>query len=286
MREQTTSSQAVWNIENALSLQSVTPDLLLCTFVPCSVDTMVDLSSIGPNANVAVIGATGGIGAAFVRALAQNDAVSTVHAISRSGTLFDDDSILSYAMDLLDEQSIAVTAKSVAQSGPLDLIVVASGLLHRNELQPEKTMREINAADMLDVFAVNTVGPALVAKHFLPSMSRKKKSVFAALSARVGSIDDNRLGGWVSYRASKAALNMTVKTLAIEHGRRFPESVLITLHPGTVATDLSAPFRSRVPPESLFDPETSAAHLLRVIEDVRPADSGALIAWDGSRIHF
>ena len=189
-------------------------------------------------------------------------------------------------MDLLDEQSIAVTAKSVAQSGPLDLIVVASGLLHRNELQPEKTMREINAADMLDVFAVNTVGPALVAKHFLPSMSRKKKSVFAALSARVGSIDDNRLGGWVSYRASKAALNMTVKTLAIEHGRRFPESVLITLHPGTVATDLSAPFRSRVPPESLFDPETSAAHLLRVIEDVRPADSGALIAWDGSRIRF
>ena len=286
MREQNNSSQAGWNIENALSLQSVTPDLLLCTFVPCSVDTMVDLSSIGPNANVAVIGATGGIGAAFVRALAQNDAVSTVHAISRSGTLFDDDSILSYAMDLLDEQSIAVTAESVAQSGPLDLIVVATGLLHRDELQPEKTMREINAADMLDVFAVNTVGPALVAKHFLPSMSRKKKSVFAALSARVGSIDDNRLGGWVSYRASKAALNMTVKTLAIEHGRRFPESVLITLHPGTVATDLSAPFRSRVPPESLFDPETSAAHLLRVIEDVRPADSGALIAWDGSRIRF
>lgn len=286
MREQNNSSQAGRTFENALSLQSVTPDLLLCTFVPCSVDTMVDLSSIGPNANVAVIGATGGIGAAFVRALAQNDAVSTVHAISRSGTLFDDDSILSYAMDLLDEQSIAVTAKSVAQSGPLDLIVVASGLLHRNELQPEKTMREINAADMLDVFAVNTVGPALVAKHFLPSMSRKKKSVFAALSARVGSIDDNRLGGWVSYRASKAALNMTVKTLAIEHGRRFPESVLITLHPGTVATDLSAPFRSRVPPESLFDPETSAAHLLRVIEDVRSADSGALIAWDGSRIRF
>lgn len=286
MREQTNSSQAVWNIENALSLQSVTPDLLLCTFVPCSVDTMVDLSSIGPNANVAVIGATGGIGAAFVRALAQNDAVSTVHAISRSGTLFDDDSILSYAMDLLDEQSIAETAASVAQSGPLDLIVIATGLLHRDELQPEKTIREINAADMLDVFAVNTVGPALVAKHFLPSMSRKKKSVFAALSARVGSIDDNRLGGWVSYRASKAALNMTVKTLAIEHGRRFPESVLITLHPGTVATDLSAPFRSRVPPESLFDPETSAAHLLRVIEDVRPADSGAFIAWDGSRIRF
>jgi NAD(P)-dependent dehydrogenase (short-subunit alcohol dehydrogenase family) len=286
MREQNNSSQAAWSIENALSLQSVTPYLLLRTVVPCSVDIVVDLSSMGPNANVAVIGATGGLGAAFVRALSASETISTVHAISRAGAPFDDGSILSYAMDLLDEESVAVAAKSVAQSGPLDLIVVATGLLHRDELQPEKTMREINAADMLDVFAVNTVGPALVAKHFLPIMSRNKKSVFAALSARVGSIDDNRLGGWVSYRASKAALNMTVKTLAIEHARRFPEAVLITLHPGTVATDLSAPFRSRVPPESLFDPETSAAHLLRVIEDVRPADSGALIAWDGRRIPF
>jgi NAD(P)-dependent dehydrogenase (short-subunit alcohol dehydrogenase family) len=189
-------------------------------------------------------------------------------------------------MDLLDEASIRSAASQVSEHGPLDLVIVATGILHQDELQPEKAMRELSGENMLELFRINTVGPALVAKHFLPSMRRKGKSVFAALSARVGSIEDNRLGGWVSYRASKSALNMTLKTLAIEHARRWPESVVAALHPGTVATGLSEPFRSRVAPEQLFTPETSASHLLRVIDGLTAADSGGCYAWDGSRIPY
>ncbi len=187
---------------------------------------------------------------------------------------------------MLDEASIADAAERVSRNGALDLIIVATGLLHRDDLQPEKTLRDIDGANMLDVLQVNTVAPALVAKHFLPLMRRSGKTVFAALSARVGSIDDNRLGGWISYRASKAALNMVTKTLAIEHARRCPDGIVVSLHPGTVATALSEPFRTRVPPAKLFEPDVSAAHLLRVIDGLTHADTGGFFAWDGSRIAF
>jgi len=247
---------------------------------------MLELNSLNPDARVAVIGASGGIGGAFCRALAGSDRVRTVHALSRSVTTFDDDKIRPSILDLLDDASIAAAAERVSEDGPLDLVIVATGILHRDELQPEKTLRDIDGSSMVDVLRVNTVGPAVVAKHFLPLMRRGAKSVFAVLSARVGSIDDNRLGGWVSYRASKAALNMTMKTLAIEHARRWPDGVVASLHPGTVATDLSEPFRSRVPPGKLFTPEVSAAHLLRVIDGLAPDDTGGFFAWDGSRITY
>ena len=247
---------------------------------------MIELTSLSPDARVAVIGASGGIGGAFCRALAGSDRVRTVHALSRSVTAFDDDKIRPSILDLLDDASIAAAAQRVSEDGPLDLVIVATGILHRDELQPEKTLRDIDGSSMVDVLRVNAVGPAVVAKHFLPLMRRGAKSVFAVLSARVGSIDDNRLGGWVSYRASKAALNMTMKTLAIEHARRWPDGVVASLHPGTVATDLSEPFRSRVPADKLFTPEVSAAHLLRVIDGLAPDDTGGFFAWDGSRITY
>jgi NAD(P)-dependent dehydrogenase (short-subunit alcohol dehydrogenase family) len=247
---------------------------------------LVELTSFHPEAHVAIIGASGGIGAGLCRAVARSNAACTIHALSRSRTLFSDDAIRSSALDLFDEASIADAAKRVSRDGPLDLVIVAAGMLHRGKLQPEKALRDIDGANMLEVLRVNTVGPALIAKHFLPIMRRHGKSVFAALSARVGSIDDNRLGGWVSYRASKAALNMTMKTLAIEHARRWPEAVVASLHPGTVATDLSEPFRSRTPPANLFTPDVSAAHLLRVIDGLTPTDTGGFFAWDGSRIPF
>lgn len=247
---------------------------------------MTDLTSFQPDANVVVIGASGGIGAAFCRALAGSESVRVVHALSRSRTEFEDPAIRPSTVDMLDETSLAEAAERVAAEGPLDLVIVATGILHRGELQPEKALRDINGDAMLDVLRVNTVAPALVAKHFLPLMRRRGKSVFAALSARVGSIGDNRLGGWISYRASKAALNQTLKTLAIEHARRWPDGVIAALHPGTVATDLSAPFSSRVPPEKLFTPEVAAAHLLRVIDDLAEADTGGFFAWDGKPIPF
>ena len=244
------------------------------------------LSTFGPAANVAVIGAAGGIGNAFCHRLASMDGIAAVHALSRSAAPDSDDRIRPLAMDLLDEASIESAALQVSESGPLDLVIVATGILHQDELQPEKAMRELSGDNMLQLLRINTVGPALVAKHFLPKMRRKGKSVFAALSARVGSIEDNRLGGWVSYRASKAALNMTLKTLAIEHARRWPDSAVVALHPGTVATALSEPFRSRVVPEQLFTPKTSASHLLRVVDGLTAADSGGFFAWDGSRVPY
>jgi NAD(P)-dependent dehydrogenase (short-subunit alcohol dehydrogenase family) len=247
---------------------------------------MTQLSSFEPAANVAVIGATGGIGDALCRSLASMDGIGMVHALSRSAAPVSDERIRPLALDLLDEASIRSAALQVSEHGPLDLVIVATGILHQDALQPEKAMRELSGENMLELFRINTVGPALVAKHFLPRMRRKGKSVFAALSARVGSIEDNRLGGWVSYRASKSALNMTLKTLAIEHARRWPDSVVAALHPGTVATGLSEPFRSRVAPEQLFTPETSASHLLRVIDGLTAADSGGCFAWDGSRIPY
>ena len=247
---------------------------------------MIEMNSLNQDAHVAIVGASGGIGDAFCRALAGSDRVRRVHALSRSGARFDDDTIHSSSLDLIDDASIESAAERVSKAGPLDLVIVATGILHRDELQPEKTLRDIDGSRMLDVLQVNTVGPAVVAKHFLPLMRRGAKSVFAVLSARVGSIDDNRLGGWVSYRASKAALNMTMKTLAIEHARRWPDGVVASLHPGTVATGLSEPFRSRVPPGKLFTPEVSAAHLLRVIDGLTPDDTGGFFAWDGSRITY
>ncbi len=247
---------------------------------------MVDLLSFRPNANVAVIGASGGIGRALCGALASTDAVQVVHALSRTHVSFSDRSIRSTYIDLQKENSIADASQKLHKAGALDLVIVTTGMLHQDYLQPERSMREIDGANMLDILRVNTVGPALVAKHFLPIMRRKNKSVFAALSARVGSIRDNRLGGWVSYRASKAALNMTIKTLAIEHARRCPDAAVVALHPGTVATALSEPFRSRVRPNDLFEPDTSAAHLLRVIDNLTHTDTGAFLAWDGSRIPY
>jgi NAD(P)-dependent dehydrogenase (short-subunit alcohol dehydrogenase family) len=163
---------------------------------------------------------------------------------------------------------------------------VATGLLHDGELQPEKSLSSINMESMLESFRINTVGPVLLAKHFLPLMRRDARTLFAALSARVGSISDNRLGGWASYRASKAALNMLLRTAAIEHKRRRPESIIAALHPGTVDTPLSSPFQRRVPEGRLFTPTYSVERLLEVLNSLEPPDSGGFFAWDGQPIPF
>ena len=248
---------------------------------------MTLLSSFPHDCNVAVIGASGGVGQAFVELLADDEKVGGVYAFSRTPTEFDQDKVQGHFLDLTDEASIAAAADVATAERPLDLVVVASGILHRgSEIRPEKSMREIDPQSMSDVFAVNTIGPALVAKHFLPKLSKGGKTAFAAISARVGSIGDNRLGGWASYRMSKAALNMLLKTASIEHARTRPESVVVALHPGTVATDLSQPFTRRVEPEKLFSPAYSAGQLLQVIDSVGPDDTGDFFAYDKSRVAF
>ncbi|RIX32218.1 SDR family NAD(P)-dependent oxidoreductase [Sphingomonas edaphi] len=225
-----------------------------------------------------VIGSSGGIGAALAKALGERGLAVT--GLSRShGDAADGSGI-----DITDEASIASAAARLVGNAPFDIIIVATGLLHNANVAPEKTYRNLRTETLLDYFAVNSVGPALVAKHFIPLLPRKGRCVFAALSARVGSISDNRLGGWYGYRASKAALNMLVKTLAIEVRRTRSDAVCVGLHPGTVDTKLSKPFQRRVPRERLFTAEQSAASLVDVIERLTPAQSGDCFAWDGARI--
>ena len=189
-------------------------------------------------------------------------------------------------LDLLDEGSIETAAAQAAGLGSVRLVLVATGMLHADGLRPEKRWDALDAQALAHAFAVNSIGPALVAKHFLPLLPRAGRSVFAALSARVGSIEDNRSGGWYAYRASKAALNMLIRTLAVELARRAPEAVCVGLHPGTVDTALSRPFQGNVAPHKLFTPAQAAGHLLQVVEGLQPADSGGLFAWDGARIPY
>ena len=247
---------------------------------------MTALTTFANDATAVVIGASGGIGGALAELLAADPSFSTVFGFARSATLADQPGVTSGQLDITNEQSIEVAAQRCTKAGPLDLVIVATGILHTAALQPEKRMRDLDGAAMQEVYAVNAIGPALVAKHFLPHMRQGSKTVFAAISARVGSISDNRLGGWASYRASKAALNMLLKTLAIEHARSRPDSSIVALHPGTVDTALSQPFQARVPENKLFTPEFSAAQLLSVIDTVGSADSGGFFAWDGQSITY
>lgn len=224
-----------------------------------------------------VIGASGGIGRALANALDDEGLFEQVHRLSRSAEG-------AGHIDLEDEASIAAAAEKVAASPAPTLILVATGILHEDEQGPEKTMRELDPEWLARNFAVNMIGPALVAKHFLPLMPRTGRTIFAALSARVGSISDNRLGGWYGYRASKAALNMTIRNLAIEHKRKNDRAIIVGLHPGTVDTQLSQPFQKNVSAKQLFDTERAALQLLDVLDDLKPADSGHIFAWDGEEI--
>ena len=149
---------------------------------------------------------------------------------------------------------------------------------------PEKSLHELSTANFERSFFANTIGPALVAKHFLPKFERNKRAVFAALSARVGSIADNRLGGWHAYRAAKAALNMLVKNISLEISRCHKQAIIVGLYPGTVATDLSKPFQKRVPSDKLFSADYSAGQLISVLEGLSSEDSGKVFAWDGSEV--
>ena len=234
------------------------------------------MRSFEPDGSAVVIGASGGIGGALVSQLEGDPAFSRIFALARSFTG-------SARIDILDEASIAAAA--AALPAPLRLVIVATGALQGPGFpQPEKSYHTLDPVALMESFRLNTVGPSLVAKHLLPLMAPRGKTVFAAISARVGSIGDNRAGGWHAYRASKAALNMILRNLAIETGRRNPDSVCVGLHPGTVDTGLSRPFQRGVAEGRLFTPDTSARHLLTVIDALTAADSGNVLAWDGQTI--
>ncbi len=227
-----------------------------------------------PTGGIAVVmGAGGGIGRALVDRLRQHDGVNQVLGFSRTSAP---------AIDLLDEASLAAAAAFAASQGPLRLVIDATGFLHDDSRRPEKSWRELDPTHLAKAFALNAIGPALLMKHLLPLLPREGRSVFATLSARVGSIGDNRLGGWYSYRASKAALNQLMRTAAIELARRQPQAICVALHPGTVDTPLSSPF-SRSDLE-IQAPDVAAERLLQVIAGLGPQDSGGFFDQRGQTV--
>ena len=250
----------------------------------------------------AVIGASGAIGHAFLQELLKKgyehvDAFSRSSFSGRSSTWLNSIDtrnpgpgivLNNFKIDVTDESSISQAIKLAENydSAPYDLIFVATGILHQEEenITPEKSLKAVNLAQLQTVFTANTFGPILIAKHFIPRLSKAEKAVFAALGARVGSIEDNHLGGWYSYRASKAALNMLLKTLSIETRRTHPAAIVVSLHPGTVASHLSSPFQARVPEDKLFTPTMSAEYLFKVLQKLEVKDTGKIFAWDGSEI--
>lgn len=234
--------------------------------------------------NIAIIGCSGALGGAFAEHLSNEHPGAAIHGFSRRPPGYALPNLIYRPIDCLDEASIAEGAALASEAQPLDMVIVATGILHDDNIQPEKSLRDLSADKFQAVFEANTIVPALLAKHFLPRLNRTRRSVFAALSARVGSISDNQLGGWYAYRASKAALNMIVKNAAIEIARRNRNAVVAGLHPGTVDSGLSNPFQKNVASDKLFTPDFSAAKMLAVLDTLTPNQSGKCFAWNGTEI--
>ncbi|WP_392480068.1 SDR family NAD(P)-dependent oxidoreductase [Nostoc sp. C110] len=244
--------------------------------------------------NALIVGASQGIGFGFVKRLLQDEKIAKVFATSRQLELATDlialvdehsGRLICLEMDITDELQIVETIQKIhTQVDKLHLVVNCVGLLHEDTLQPEKSLRQINSENLLRYFQINSIGAVLLAKHLLPLLRHGERSVFASISAKLGSIGDNKLGGWYGYRASKAALNMLMRTAAIEYKRSCPKALIVTLHPGTTDTRLSRPFQGNVPAEKLFSVERTVTQLLTVIEQLQEGDSGQFLSWDGSRL--
>ena len=245
-------------------------------------------------ANALIVGASQGIGLGFVKALLQQKNVARVFATYRNSATSNELFSLQQQygvrlqclqVDITQESQIAQGVKQIQESvKQLHLAIYCVGVLHEGDLTPEKSLRQINAENLIYSFQVNSIGAVLLAKHLMPLFKKSQKSVFASISAKVGSIGDNRLGGWYGYRASKSALNMFLKTTAIEYSRRCPKTIVVALHPGTTDTRLSQPFQKNVPPGKLFPVEHTVNLLSKVISGLEQKDSGEFFSWDGSRL--
>jgi NAD(P)-dependent dehydrogenase (short-subunit alcohol dehydrogenase family) len=238
------------------------------------------------NLNVVVIGASGSLGSEFVRQLSEDKKVKSIFAFSRSEIEFNDSKVESYFIDIEDEESIKSSASKASKNANIDIVIVATGLLHSTNINPEKSLRDLSKEKFYQLFSVNTIAPAIIAKHFMPKLNKGSKSIFAALSARVGSISDNQLGGWYSYRSSKSALNMVLKNISIEIGRSNKDAIIVGLHPGTVDSELSKPFQKAVTKERLFTAEYSVKKLLEVLDSLSSSDSGNVIDFNHKKVGF
>jgi NAD(P)-dependent dehydrogenase (short-subunit alcohol dehydrogenase family) len=238
-----------------------------------------------------IVGAGQGIGLGFVcQLLARND-LSHIYATYRqleSATellTITDRRLHCIQMDITDESQIATMIQQIQlETAKLHYIINCVGVLHEGEMQPEKSLRQINAEQLLRYFQVNSIGAMLLFKQIQPLLKHEDRSIVATISAKVGSIGDNQSGGWYGYRASKAALNMFIKTTSIEYKRTCPQTIVVALHPGTTDTKLSLPFQRNVPPEKLFSVDRTVSQLLKVIDGLESSDSGEFFSWDGSKL--
>lgn len=243
-----------------------------------------------------VVGANRGIGLALVKALLADQTVMRVIATHRPGAdLRQLDSLAGTEggrLDLLtlevdNEASLQAFGRFITcQVGSVDLAIHAAGILHEGSIGPEKSIGQCDAASLKRLFEVNSIGPLMVAKALLKTQARNHRFTFAALSAMVGSIEDNRLGGWYGYRASKSALNQFIKTLAIECGLHFPNASIVAIHPGTTDTELSRPFLRSVKPGKLARPDQTADRILQVIRSIDREQSGRFLNWTGDQISW
>ena len=234
---------------------------------------------------VAVIGSSGAIGDAISKRLLDDDSIETIFKFSRSQRAEDNQKEKNFFIDIEDENSIKKSTENIPDDVKFDMVFVATGILHNDDdIFPEKSIKDINADKLKRVLLINTIGPTLVGKYFIPYLNSKNKSIFAFLSARVGSISENKLGGWYSYRSSKTALNQIIKNFSIEIKRTNPNAIFVGLQPGTVSSFLSKPFEKNVKSENLFTPDFSASKLLEVIDNLESKDTGKLIAWNGEEI--
>jgi len=255
------------------------------------VDTPKNFLSIPTQRAALIVGARGGLGHAFCERMSELDPTMHIIATSRSSDWCAEgganDKVSRLELDIGSEDSVESVASYLRERDTkLNVVINCSGLLHTPSFSPERALRELSIEKMKHVFEVNTFGVAMLLKHFVPLFPRNERSIFASCSARVGSISDNRLGGWYSYRASKAAQNMVIRTAAIEVKRLRRECICVALHPGTVISELSAPFTKRKDPAKLFSPHFSATKLTEVLEKLSVEDSGNFFAYDGSRIEW
>lgn len=238
-----------------------------------------------------VVGANRGIGLAMTRALLGDPSMTRILATYRSADSvealagIDDARLRLFQLEVTDQGSIEQVATAIKSAGVSpELVIHCAGILHENGVKPEKSLRQCDASALQRLFAVNSIAPLMLARALIPLMPKRQPTHFAVLSAMVGSIGDNRLGGWYGYRASKAALNQFMRTLAIECRRTHPELCVTAIHPGTTDTGLSRPFQANVGPGKLYSAEQTAARVLKVICAGSPTDSGRFVNWDGSNI--
>ena len=240
-----------------------------------------------------ILGGQGGIGEAIAQILLDQSPSNRLIVTYRStpvSAFLGNSSVKQFKLDITDESHWNHLVQELqTDSKKFNLVLNVTGLLSRNNksdtIQPERALRDLNYKQMHDSFAVNTFGVGLALKYLTPFLTRSTRSIFASFSARVGSIEDNRIGGWYSYRASKAAQNMLIKTASLELARTHKKCICVTLHPGTVHSALSSPFTARVK-HTIFSPSESASYLIKVLSKLSVEDSGNLFAWDGSRIPF